>query len=80
VGGGLYVASGTVTLLDTTVQNNSARGGLKGGGASAGQGEGGGLYIASAASAFLDHFTLADVLNNTASTAYPNIYGSYSTR
>ena len=79
-GGGLYVASGTVTLLNTTVQNNSATGGEKGGGgASAGLGQGGGLYIDATASVSLDSFTLANVRNNTASTAYPNIYGSCST-
>jgi hypothetical protein len=80
LGGGLYEAAGTVTLLSTTVQNNKATRGLRGGGgAGDGLGEGGGLYIANAASARLDLFTLADVLYNTASTAYSNIYGSYST-
>jgi hypothetical protein len=80
LGGGLYIAAGTLTLRNTTVQNNKASGGLKGGGgASAGLGEGGGIYIASAASVSQDSFTLAHVLNNTASTVYPNIYGSYST-
>jgi hypothetical protein len=81
LGGGLCIAAGTVTLRNTTVQNNKTTGGLRGGGggASDGLGEGGGLYIASAASVSLDSFTLANVRNNTASTAYPNIYGSYRT-
>ena len=80
LGGGVYVASGSVTLLNTSVSNNSATGGIAGGRtASDGLGEGGGLYIAALASVSLDVFTAAHIINNTASTAYPNIYGSYST-
>jgi hypothetical protein len=80
LGGGVYVASGSVTLLNTSMSNNSATGGKAGGStASDGLGEGGGLYIDASASVALDTFTVANITNNTASTDYPNIYGSYST-
>jgi hypothetical protein len=49
-----------------------------GGPGSPGQGEGGGLYIDPLASVCLDAFTLANILNNTASTQDPNIHGSYT--
>jgi hypothetical protein len=80
LGGGMYVAGGTVNLLNTSMSNDAATGGKKGGGgASAGLGEGGGLYIDVLASVSLDAFTVANIINNIASTTYPNIYGSYST-
>jgi hypothetical protein len=44
---------------------------------SPGLGEGGGLYIASGAIVYIDAFTLANVIDNTASTSYPNIFGTY---
>jgi hypothetical protein len=79
VGGGIYVAGGAVTLLNTSMSSNTAMGGLGGGeGASNGQGEAGGLYIESVASVSLDAFTQAHIINNTASTADPNIDGSYT--
>jgi hypothetical protein len=87
LGGGLYVAGGQVTLTDVTVSSNTAqRGNLGwvfssvGTGHSFGTvlGEGGGLYIDTPASVYLDAFTLADIINNTASTSDPNIQGSYS--
>ena len=71
-GGAVYVGGGTVTLRNDIVTGNSA---LQGAGAT---GEGGGLSIATAASVSLDAFTQANVINNTASTAYPNIDGSYT--
>jgi hypothetical protein len=65
LGGGLYVCSAsTLTLSDDTVQSNTA--------ATAG----GGFYIASGAAVYLDAFTRANVINNTAPTD-PNIDGSY---
>jgi hypothetical protein len=80
LGGGMFVASGTVTLLNTSMSANTATGGLSGGAqASNGQGEAGGLYIDPLASVMLDAFTVANIINNTASTAYPNIFGSYTT-
>jgi hypothetical protein len=80
LGGGLYVASGSVTLLNTSLSNNSATGGVAGGTtATDGLGKGGGLYIAALASVSLDDFTVANTINNTASVTDPNIYGSYST-
>jgi hypothetical protein len=44
----------------------------------AGLGEGGGLYIDTLASVCLDAFTLARVTHNSASTSYPDIFGSYT--
>jgi hypothetical protein len=40
-------------------------------------GKGGGLYIASAATLYLDAFTLAHTINNTASTSNNDIFGPY---
>jgi hypothetical protein len=65
-GGGLYVAGGTVTLASDTVESNAVRGG----------GYGGGLFIAKGATVYIDAFTLADVINNTAAID-PNIDGTY---
>jgi hypothetical protein len=88
LGGGLYVAGGTVTLTSATVSSNGAwagAGGLGGGGditiglnGRPGLGQGGGLFIAPVAAVGLDPFTVQHVLNNTASTSYPDIFGSYS--
>ena len=44
-----------------------------------GEGNGGGLYLAAAASVCLDAFTQANVNHNSASTSDPDIYGSYTT-
>jgi hypothetical protein len=63
-GGGLYVADGTVTLSNDTVESNSA------------SSAGGGICIASLATVYIDPFTLAHVINNTAPTD-PNIDGTY---
>jgi len=63
-GGGLYIAAGTVTLTNCTVASNTANG------------YGGGIYIASGATVYIDPFTLAHVINNTAATD-PNIDGTY---
>jgi hypothetical protein len=85
LGGGLYAAAGTVTLTNTTVDQNSAQGGRGGNGASGrpsgspGLGKGGGLYIDPAALVSLDAFTQSHVSRNQASTAYADIDGSYST-
>jgi len=62
-GGGLCVAGGTVTLTSDTVESNSA-------------GYGGGLFIAQGAIVYIDAFTLAHVINNTAAID-PNIDGTY---
>jgi hypothetical protein len=75
-GGGLYAAGGSVTLQSDSVTGNAANGGL-GGGFPSGLGEGGGLYFVSQAKAYLDAFTVANVINNTASTSDANIYGHY---
>ncbi len=62
-GGGLYVAAGTVTFTNCTVQSNTAT-------------YGGGIYIASLATVYIDPFTRAHVIDNTASID-PNIDGTY---
>jgi hypothetical protein len=71
-GGGLYVAAGTVTLHGGVVASNTAQRVPR----SSGGGYGGGLYIAAGATVYLDAFTLANTINNTADID-PNIDGSY---
>jgi hypothetical protein len=76
----MYVAGGSVTLRLTTVTSNSA---LAGSGRplphqSPGVEEGGGLYLDGGASVGLDSFTQAHVSKNKASTAYPDIAGSWT--
>jgi hypothetical protein len=77
-GGGLYAAGGTVTLREDTVDANAATGGAGSALGAGGLGEGGGIYIDTPATAYLDAFTMANVINNTALTSYPNIDGSYT--
>ena len=88
IGGGLEVAGGTVALTSVTVTTNHAYGGSNAPSAGAGFpqlsfAEGGGLYIASMATVYIDAFTLAHVISNTASPpgsevgSYPNIFGMY---
>jgi hypothetical protein len=85
LGGGLYAASGMVSLHNTTVTHNTAKGGGAGSGGHGfssggpGQGEGGGLYIAAAAAVCLDAFTQANVSHNNATTSDNDIHGSYTT-
>jgi hypothetical protein len=70
-GGGMYVDSGTVSLSNDTVEFNTAQGGN--------WGEGGGIYLyLYTGTACLDAVTVAQVINNTASTDSPNISGRYS--
>jgi len=63
-GGGLYVAAGTMTLTNDTVEYNGATG------------YGGGLYIQTGDTVYIDPFTLANIINNTAAID-PNIDGTY---
>ena len=91
LGGGLYVAAGTIDLHNDTVSGNTAAGGAGGqaghcgtkghraSNGSAGLGEGGGLYIDAAAAVCLDAFTQSHVQKNHASTSNPDIYGTYTT-
>jgi hypothetical protein len=85
LGGGMYVAGGTVSLRNSTVDYNAALGGAGGKGVHGsrsgqpGLGEGGGLYIDAAALVSLDAFTLANVKRNQASATGNDIYGSYNT-
>jgi hypothetical protein len=77
-GGGLYVGGGVVTITSSSITSNSAQGGAGGQREGhKGQGVGGGIYIAPAATVGLDAFTVDHVKHNRASTSDPNIYGSY---
>jgi hypothetical protein len=84
-GGGLYAAGGTVTLHNSSVTGNTAKGGagghggtgrgVKGADGSPGAGVGGGLYLNTLT--YLDAFTAAHVKGNHASTSDPDIAGGY---
>jgi hypothetical protein len=75
-GGGLYVPGGsdanTVTLCGDTVESNTAQDGA--GIITGPTSYGGGLYIATGATVYID--ALTQVINNTAD-ADPNVDGSY---
>jgi hypothetical protein len=72
LGGGLYVAAGaSAALCSDAVDFNAAYGAYPGG-----QSEGGGISIAPKATVYLDAFTVANTINNTA-IVDPNIDGSY---
>ena len=58
------------------MESNAAAGGS---GSTAGQGHGGGMYIQSGATAYLDAFTVANTIDNTADSD-PNIDGTYILR
>jgi len=83
-GGGIGVFGGTLALAGTAVSGNSATAGTGGsspGGLAKGAdgaGCGGGMYIASAASASLDSFSVAHTSGNTASTSDNDIFGTYT--
>jgi hypothetical protein len=76
-GGGIYVGGGTLTLCNDIAENNMALGGYP-----TGRGFGGGIYIVSGATVYIDSFTVAHTINNTdisglnGSTA--NIGGTYT--
>jgi hypothetical protein len=82
-GGGLEVAGGTVTLNMDTISSNVGEAGLFGSGpvlappTGIDVGEGGGLYISAGATVDIDASTLKKVVHNTASTGFPNIFGTY---
>ncbi|HBI45295.1 MAG TPA: hypothetical protein DDY78_20955 [Planctomycetales bacterium] len=85
-GGALEVSGGTVSLTSSTVSRNTAQGGALGtsqigglGETHAGEGEGGGLYIASGATVYLDSFTVKNTKGNHADLD-PNIDGTYILR
>jgi hypothetical protein len=74
LGGGIYEdAHSTLTLKGVTVEHNRAIGGEGDDG-----GIGGGLYLASGGSAYLDAFTQANVKHNDASTSNDDIFGYYT--
>jgi hypothetical protein len=66
----MYVAAGIVTLCNDIVENNVALTFAAGGG--------GGIYIASAATVYIDAFTLAHVISNTTDGKVDNIDGPYT--
>jgi hypothetical protein len=66
-GGGLYVGGGSVTLTNSTMTQNGALGGDDGRGGGIpppSYGFGGGIYIASTGTLYLDSFTVANTINN----------------
>jgi hypothetical protein len=71
-GGGLCVAGGSVTLTNDTVDHNVA------GDDQLPHGYGGGIFIGSGATVYLDSFTVANTYSNTTYTPWgPDIYGTY---
>jgi hypothetical protein len=71
LGGAVYVATGQVTITTSTVTNNVAFAEyIPGIG-------GGGIYIASESTVYLDAFTVANTINNTADGPAANIDGTY---
>ncbi|MGH7139791.1 MAG: hypothetical protein ACREHD_28965, partial [Pirellulales bacterium] len=81
-GGAVQVAAGgAITFSNDAVSSNVAQGGefvsAFGQILARGLGEGGGVYIASVATVYVDAFTLKNVKNNTASTNSPNVYGQF---
>jgi hypothetical protein len=76
-GGGLYVGGGIVTLCNDTVQSNAANFST----GDQADSHGGGIYIASGATAYIDSFTVAHTINNTDSShlngSTANIDGTY---
>jgi len=73
-GGGAFVAGGTVTLTNDTISSNSAIGGAGATRKWNGWAGGGGFYIDSAATVYLDAFTKKHTTNNKPG----QIYGSYT--
>jgi hypothetical protein len=80
-GGGFYVAGGSVTLCNLTVQYNSANPDPF---TNLAFGRGGGIYIHSKATVYIDSFTVAHTINNTDSSGLngstANIDGTYILR
>jgi predicted outer membrane repeat protein len=66
-GGAIYLYGGTLTITGSTLSGNSAQ-------------YGGGIFIESGGVAYLDSFTVANIINNTDSSNGPtaNIDGSYT--
>ncbi len=83
LGGGLFnggpspKGTPTLTLLNSLVTLNRADGGASGDGGSAGQGVGGGVYVAPGGIAYADVVTL--ILDNDASTSDDDVFGSLVT-
>jgi hypothetical protein len=69
----------SLTVTGSTITHNRADGGAADDGGSAGQGIGGGLYLASGGIVCLDVFTQAHVKKNHASTSNDDIFGSFTT-
>jgi hypothetical protein len=84
-GGGMYNDGSTsfgvssLAVTGSTITHNDADGGPAGAGGTAGQGQGGGLYLASGGIVCLDVFTQAHVKKNHASTSNDDIFGTYTT-
>jgi hypothetical protein len=77
-GGGLYVGGGTATITNTSITKNAALGGEGGkGGGKQGDGDGGGIYVAPAATVFLDTHTVDHLRRNKASRSDNDIAGAF---
>jgi hypothetical protein len=74
LGGGLYLAGGTVTLCSDTVRSNST---FVSSATNPNDASGGGIYIVSGATVYIDSFTVANTINNSAFFV-PNIDGPYT--
>ena len=77
-GGGIYMGAGTVTLTNDVIRDNSAGSYISMSFTGFDNlGSGGGIYIASGATVYIDTYTLYDTVNNTGSypSANTDIYG-----
>jgi hypothetical protein len=66
----------SLTVTGSTVTHNDADGGAAGAGGSAGQGIGGGLYLAAGGSVCIDVNTV--IVHNHASTSNDDIFGVFT--
>jgi hypothetical protein len=73
-GGGVEVSGGSVTLSTDTIDGNGVFGGFWADEGIVGQGFGGGIYIASAATVWIDTFTMTNTANNNPDNI---AYGTY---
>ena len=73
-GGGIYIAGGTVTLTNGTLESNNTT--------TSSTSHGGGVFIAKGATAYLDSFTVANTINNIDSSgtngSTANLDGPYT--
>jgi hypothetical protein len=68
----------TLTVTGSTITGNQGTGGTAGAGGSAGQGIGGGVYLAAGGVACLDDATLLTLAGNLASTSNNDLFGVFT--